>query len=117
LVNRNKAQSKGLDHLVSETDTPTSFFKKDTYVPGSHERVHRAQRPHVGPRQGAWTGTADELLEASKKGLGSVDDIIGDLKIPSTGKILASDVNPRQAFEVLEQWHKDQMAQKGTGCK
>ncbi|WP_156130504.1 hypothetical protein [Paenibacillus durus] len=74
LVYAGKAKSIALDHLASYQSTPTFFFK-ETYVEGPHERIHAAQKPHVGPRQGRWKGTAEELFEASKKGLKDVDDI------------------------------------------
>ncbi|MZV03009.1 hypothetical protein GUB00_27560, partial [Escherichia coli] len=62
------------------------------------------------PRQGPWTGSAEELIEASKKGLIGLDDIKGKLIIPSTGEILAENATPLEAFEKLEEWHKRKMA-------
>ncbi|MDB8991036.1 MULTISPECIES: RHS repeat domain-containing protein, partial [Bacteroidales] len=109
LVYANKARSVGLDHLASNTDTPTYFFN-EPYAPGTHERVHASQRKFVGPRQGPWTGSAEELIEASKKGLIGLDDIKGKLIIPSTGEILAENATPLEAFEKLEEWHKRKMA-------
>ena len=104
LVYRGKANSVGLYDLGTKRKTPTFFFK-EPYIPGSHERIHAAQKKYVGPRQGAWLGTPEELLSASKKGLVGLDDIKGDLKIPATRKILASNVTPLEAFEKLEVWH------------
>ncbi|WP_286425276.1 RHS repeat domain-containing protein [Myroides marinus] len=111
LIYLGKAKSVGLDHLASYTETPTFFFN-DPYIPGSHERVHAAQKPYVGSRQGPWLGTSDELIAASKKGLVGLDDIKGTLKIPGTGEILAENVTPLQAFEKLEEWHKDKIKSK-----
>ena len=109
LVYANKARSVGLDHLASNTDTPTYFFN-EPYAPGTHERVHASQRKFVGLRQGPWTGSAEELIEAGKKGLIGLDDIKGKLIIPSTGEILAENATPLEAFEKLEEWHKRKMA-------
>nr|WP_082118696.1 RHS repeat-associated core domain-containing protein [Tenacibaculum mesophilum] len=109
LVYKNKAASIGLDHLASSTDTPTYFFN-EPYTPGSHEAIHRAQKPHVGPTRGPWTGTADELFEASKKGLKDVDHIKGELRIPKTGEVLAKNATPLEAFEALEKWHKNKIS-------
>jgi RHS repeat-associated protein len=108
LVYAGKANSIGLSHLGSYTETPTYFFN-EPYTPGAHERIHAAQKPHVDPRQGAWAGTADELIEASKKGLVGLDDIKGDLRIPKTGDVLAHNVTPLEAFEKLEEWHKQKI--------
>lgn len=108
LVYAGKANSVGLTHLGSYSDTPTYFFN-EPYKPGAHERIHAAQKPYVGPRQGPWTGTQQELIDASKKGLHGLDDIKGDLRIPSTGEVLAKNVTPLQAFEKLEEWHKQKM--------
>ncbi|WP_367865551.1 hypothetical protein [Pedobacter sp. WC2423] len=109
MVYLGKANSVGLIHLGSYTETPTYFFN-DPYIAGSHERIHAAQKPYVGSRQDPWTGTQDELIQASKKGLSGLDDIKGDLKIPGTGEVLAKNVTPAEAFEKLEEWHIKKMA-------
>jgi RHS repeat-associated protein len=112
LVPRGKAGSVGLDHLATPKHTPTFF--PVPYVPGSHELIHAAQRPHIGAIQGPWTGTADELLVACRKGLGELDHMRGDLKIPATGEILARNVTPTEAFDKLKEWHEKK--QGGVGC-
>ncbi|WP_437715671.1 DUF6531 domain-containing protein [Sorangium sp. So ce448] len=113
LIPRGKAASIGLDHLATEYDTPTFF--PNPYTPGDHEFIHRAQRPHVGKLQGPWNGTADELFEAAGKGLDDVAHLTGDLRIPSTGEVLASGVTPREALDRLKEWHEQQMKGQG-GC-
>ncbi|WP_242414207.1 RHS repeat-associated core domain-containing protein [Salinivibrio sp. MA427] len=115
LIYKNKAASVGWDHLASNSTTPTFFFD-EPYTPGSHEAIHRAQRPYVGKVQGPWTGSPEELLSASKAGLGDVDWIKGSLKIPATGEVLAENVTPLQAFDKLEEWHQLQLKNK-KGCK
>jgi RHS repeat-associated protein len=111
LVPKGKANSAGLDHLGSQSQTPTFF--PNPYEPGMHEAIHRAQSPHVGPLQGPWHGTPEELLDASRKGLDDVSHIRGDLKVPATGEVLARDVTPAEAFDRLKEWH----LQKTGGCK
>ncbi|BBF86236.1 Rhs family protein [Aquitalea magnusonii] len=106
LVWRKKAASCGLGHLATERDTPTYF--PNPYTAGDHEVLHRAQGPYVGGRQGAWTGSQDELLEASAKGLDGMT-MRGDLKIPSTGEVLAHNVTPSEAYKKLMEWHAKQI--------
>jgi RHS repeat-associated protein len=112
LVYKQKANSVGLSHLGTDYDTPTFHFNKDNYVPGMHERMHKAQDRFVGGRQGKFNGTADELLEKSRKGLVGIDDLKGDLKIPRTGEVLAKDVMPLEAYDKLMEWHK-----RKIGCQ
>ncbi|WP_212893100.1 RHS repeat domain-containing protein, partial [Capnocytophaga canimorsus] len=114
LVFQKKANSVGLYLLGTDYDTPTFHFDKDTYVPGTHEKIHRSQDPFVGGRQGKFKGSAEELLEASRKGLEGLDDIKGDLKIPRTQEVLAKNVTPIEAFDKLMEWHKKQLEIK---CK
>lgn len=102
------------DRLASDKDTPTLFFSQP-YQPGAHESIHRAQRPHVGRLQGPWAGTGAELINASRAGLKDVSHLRGDLKIPRTGQVLAKNVTPLEAFDALEYWHKQQIANMG-GC-
>jgi RHS repeat-associated protein len=108
LVPRGKANSVGLSHLGTPRDTPTFF--PTPYTPGMHESLHAAQAPHIGKLQGPWTGTADELLDASRAGLVGVDHMRGDLRIPSTGEVLAKDVTPTEAFDRLKKWHDERVS-------
>jgi hypothetical protein len=75
-----------------------------------HEGLHAAQAPHIGKPQGPWTGTAGELLDASRAGLVGVDHMRGDLRIPSTGEVLAKDVTPTEAFDRLKKWHDERVS-------
>ena len=112
LVYKQKANSVGLTDLGMDLDTPTFFFDDETYIDGTHERVHKHQDPCVGGRQGKFNGTAEELLHASRRGLEGLDDIIGDLKIPRTKEILAKNVTPLEAFDKLMEWHQEQLNKK-----
>ena len=111
LVPRRKANSVGMTELGTKYNTP-SFFPKP-YEPGMHEALHRAQAPHIGPSQGPWKGTSEELLAASRKGLGGLD-VTGDLKIPRTGQIIAKDVSPGDAFKALVKWYNTK--RRGGKC-
>ena len=112
LVYKQKANSVGLTDLGTDLDTPTFFFNDETYIDGTHERVHKHQDPFVGGRQGKFNGTAEELLHASRRGLEGLDDIKGDLKIPRTKEILAKNVTPLEAFDKLMEWHQEQLNKK-----
>jgi RHS repeat-associated protein len=103
LVPRGKANSIGLTHLGTARETPTFF--PEPYKAGMHESLHQAQRPHIGKIQGPWTGSADELLAASRKGLADLPQMRGTLKIPATGEVLATGVTPTEAFDKLTDWH------------
>ncbi|CCN50833.1 hypothetical protein MADA3029_p0066 [Vibrio nigripulchritudo MADA3029] len=92
--------------MSSSKNTLTYFFN-EPYQPGSHEAIHRAQKPHVGSVQGACGGSQDELVKASRAGLKDVDHIKGDLKIPVNGEVLSSNVTPEEAFDKLVDWHTE----------
>ena len=72
-----------------------------------HEELHRAIRPDLGSIKGPWTGSADDLYAATSKGLDTVSHIKGDLKIPATGEVIASDVTPKEAHKKLLDWFKN----------
>ena len=105
LIPRGKANSIGLTELGTIYDTPT-FFPKP-YQPGMHEELHRAIKPDIGKIQGPWTGSADDLYAATSKGLDTVSHIKGDLKIPATGEVIASNVTPKETHKKLLDWFKN----------
>ncbi|KVP20460.1 hypothetical protein WJ86_24055 [Burkholderia multivorans] len=113
LIPRGKANSIGLDALGTERNTPTFF--PEPYEAGMHEELHRAIKGDIGKLQGPWTGTAEELFEASSKGLDSVSHIKGDLRIPATGEVLATNVTPKEAHGKLVEWYKSKGSPKGSG--
>jgi len=113
LVPRGKAASAGLPHLASERMAPTFF--PIPYSPGMHEAIHAAQRPHIGPIQGPWTGTVDELFAKSRAGLADMNHLRGELRIPGTGEVLARNVTPTEAFDELMKWDKQKRGLTGCG--
>ncbi|RKH56655.1 DUF6531 domain-containing protein [Corallococcus llansteffanensis] len=114
LVPRGKAASANLDLLSTKRDTPTYF--PTPYQPADHEALHQAQRPYIGKIQGPWAGTQDELIVASRRGLEDLPNMRGDLRIPSTGEVIARDVSPTQAFDSLIQWHQNKLSQQTPSC-
>ena len=110
---KKKAASIGLSHLATERDTPTFF--PIPYEDGMHEKLHRAVRDDIGPISKPWTGSADELFNATSKNLDSIKNIRGELRIPATGEVLASDVTPKEAHDKLLEWHRSKTATSGDG--
>ncbi|MED9399818.1 hypothetical protein RCN38_09935, partial [Escherichia marmotae] len=113
LIPRNKANSIGLTDLGTMKNTPTFF--PDPYSPGMHEELHRAIRGDMGKVQGAWSGTADDLFNATSKNLDSVSHIKGDLRIPATGEVLAENVTPKEAHAKLLEWFNNKQSAKASG--
>lgn len=115
LVPRNKANSIGLTELGTMRNTPTFF--PDPYSSGMHEELHRTIKGDIGKIQGPWTGTADDLFNATSRNLESVSHIRGDLRIPSTGEVLASGVTPKEAHAKLLEWFSNKRAGEASGGK
>ena len=115
LIPRNKANSIGLTDLGTKRNTPTFF--PNPYSPGMHEELHRVIKNDIGKIQGPWTGSADELFSATSRNLDSVSHIKGDLKIPSTGEIIAKNVTPKEAHNKLLKWFNNKQKIKKSGGK
>lgn len=115
LIPRNKANSIGLTDLGTTRNTPTFF--PDPYNPRMHEELHRAIKGDIGKIQGPWTGTADDLFNATSRNLDSVSHIRGDLRIPSSGEILATNVTPKETHSKLLEWFNNKQAGKTSGGK
>ena len=94
LIPRGKANSIGMNELGTKLNTPTFF--PDPYEPGMHEELHQAIKGDIGKIQGPWAGTEQELIYAYGRNLSSVSHIKCDLKIPSTGEVLARNVTPKK---------------------
>ena len=94
-------------------NTPTFF--PDPYSAGMHEELHRAIKNDIGKIQGPWQGSAEDLFNASSRNLDSVSHIRGDLKIPSTGEILARNVTPKEAHSKLLEWFNNKQTCKASG--
>ncbi|MCE4114845.1 RHS repeat-associated core domain-containing protein, partial [Yersinia pseudotuberculosis] len=114
LIPRNKANSIGLTELGTKLNTPTFF--PDPYQAGMHEELHRAIKNDIGKIQGPWKGSAADLFEATGRNLDSVSHIRGDLRIPSTGEVIARNVTPKEAHSRLTEWFNNKKSGGGGGC-
>ncbi len=63
-------------------------------------------KPSPPPTATAKPGFTDELIDTSGRNLDSVAHIRGDLKIPATGEVLATNVTPKEAHARLVEWYK-----------
>ena len=111
LVPRGKANSIGLTELGFERHTPTYF--PIPYKDGMHELMHRVIKDDLGKLLGPWNGSAAELFEATSKRLDEVSHIKGELRIPATGEVIASNVTPKQAHKKLIEWYNKKIT---GGC-
>ncbi|MFS1520354.1 RHS repeat-associated core domain-containing protein [Flavobacterium covae] len=102
-------KSKGRPFAVSRSDkTRPTFHFKGTDPGHDHWKLHNAERKHIGPRQGDFKGTDQELMDAYKKAYEGLDDIKVDVKSPDGTYNLGTDVTPKQGVELVESWLKTQ---------
>lgn len=102
-------KSKGRVFEVSRSDKtrPTLFPKGDD--PGNlHWKLHKAERSFIGPRQGDFIGTDEELFTAYRLAYQDLDDILVDVRSPDGTNNLGENVTPRQAIDLIETWLKTQ---------
>jgi len=84
---------------------PTIFSRASD--PGAdHWRMHNAERAHVGKRQGAFPGGDEQLFDAYRKAYQDLGDIRVDVRSPDGKVVLATDVTPREAVDLIENWLK-----------
>ena len=102
-------KSKGRAFEVSRSDkTRPTLFPKGADIAHLHWRLHEAERKFVGPRQGDFVGTDEELFEAYRKAYKHLDDIKVDVKSPDGNYVLGLDVTPFEAVNLIENWLKEQ---------
>ena len=102
-----KAKDRPFEVSRSDKTRPTFHSKGDD--PGSdHWRLHDAERNSVGPRQGAFEGTDDELFDAYREAYKDLDDIKIDVKSPDGTYNLGTDVTPREGVDLIQEWLKKQ---------
>jgi hypothetical protein len=70
--------------------------------------MHEAERGHVGPRQGSFPGTDDELFDAYRRSYSDLGDIRVDVRSPNGAFDLGTNVTPRQAVDLVESWLRAQ---------
>ena len=69
-----------------------------------HWLLHEAERPFVGPRQGGFDGTDDELFEAYRAAYENLGHIRLDVRSPNGTHVLGTDVSPLEAVDLIEVW-------------
>ena len=102
-------KSEGREFEVSRSDKshPTLFFTGDD--PGhDHWTLHNAERDYVGPRQGDFDGTNDELFDAYRNAYKGLDDIKVDVKSPDGTYNLGTNVTPYEAVNLIQNWLKEE---------
>ncbi len=72
----------------------------------AHWMLHRAEKKHIGPRQGSFAGTDDELFNAYRRAYEGLDDIRVDVKSPDGKFLLGENVTPGEAVDLVEDWLK-----------
>lgn len=70
--------------------------------------MHDAEKNFIGPRQGDFIGTDDELFAAYRNAYKGLDDIKVDVKSPDGTYILGTDVTPYEAVGLIQTWLKEQ---------
>ena len=102
-------KSKGRPFEVSRSDkTRPTIFSKGSDPGHDHWRLHDAERNYVDPRQGDFIGTDDELFDAYRNAYKGLDDIKVDIKSPNGTYTLGTDVTPKQAVDLIQNWLKEQ---------
>jgi RHS repeat-associated protein len=84
--------------------TRPAIFSRGIDPAHDHWRLHNAERPFVGPRQGPFPGTDSELFAAYRKAYQGLDDIRVDVRSPDGTHVLGNDVTPLQAVNLIEAW-------------
>lgn len=102
-------KSKGRVFEINRLDkTRPTLFPKGEDVGHLHWRFHEAERNFIGPRQGDFFGTDEELFEAYRKAYESLGDILVDVRSPDGNCVLGENVTPIEAVNLMENWLKEQ---------
>ena len=102
-------KSKDRSFEVSRSDkTRPTIFPKGSDPGHDHWRLHDAEKNYIGPRQGDFVGTNDELFDAYRNSYKGLDDIKVDVKSPNGTYVLGTDVTPYEAVDLIQNWLKEQ---------
>ncbi len=102
-------KSKGRAFEVSRSDkTRPTLFPKGNDLGHFHWCLHEAEREFIGPRQGDFDGTDEELFAAYRLAYQDLDDLLVDVRSPDETYNLGESVTPRQAIDLIETWLKAQ---------
>ncbi|MDD2024133.1 RHS domain-containing protein, partial [Pseudomonas putida] len=101
-------KSKGRPFAVSRSDkTRPTLFPKGENPEHEHWLLHEAERGPVGPRQGDFPGTDDQLFAAYREAYKDLDHIKVDVVSPNGAHVLGENVTPRAAVDLIENWLKE----------
>ena len=100
-----KYKDRSFEISRSDKSFPTLFPIGDD-PEHDHWRLHEAEREHVGPRQGDFKGTDEELFEAYKKAYSdpALKDIKVDVKSPNGKVVLGTNIKPKTAVGRIKKW-------------
>jgi hypothetical protein len=102
-------KSKGRPFEVDRSDkTRPTLFPKGNDLGNLHWCLHEAERKHIGPRQGDFDGTDEELFTAYRLAYADLDNILVDVRSPDGSFNLGENVTPRKAIDLIETWLKNQ---------
>ncbi|MEE4780836.1 RHS repeat-associated core domain-containing protein [Pseudomonas alliivorans] len=101
-------KSVGRPFAVSRSDkTRPTLFPRGENPEHSHWLLHEAERTHVGPRQGSFPGSDDELFDAYRSAYENMDHIKVDVLSPNGTHVLGENVTPKAAVDLIENWLKE----------
>ena len=100
-----KSEDRPFEVKRSDKTRPTLFPIGDD-PEYDHWRMHDAEREHIGPRQGDFIGTDDELFDAYRRAYEKLDDIKVDVKAPNNSTTLGKGVTPLEAVDLIQNWLK-----------
>ncbi|MFV3287037.1 RHS repeat domain-containing protein, partial [Pseudomonas sp. NY15356] len=101
-------KSKGRPFAVSRSDkTRPTLFPKGENPEHEHWLLHEAERGPIGPRQGDFPGTDDQLFAAYREAYKDLDHIKVDVVSPNGTHVLGENVTPRVAVDLIENWLKE----------
>jgi RHS repeat-associated protein len=101
-------KSVGRPFEIARSDkTRPTLFPRGENPEHSHWLLHEAERMHVGPRQGSFPGTDDELFTAYRKAYENMDHIKVDVASPNGSHVLGENVTPRTAVDLIDNWLKE----------
>jgi len=107
-----KAFGRPFEVSRADKDRPT-FFPRSDDVAHAHWRLHNAEREYVGPRQGNFQGTDQELMDAYRAAYERLDDMRVGVRSPSGKHELATDVKPKAGVDRILQWLEENGLWKG----
>ncbi|APC19413.1 type IV secretion protein Rhs (plasmid) [Pseudomonas frederiksbergensis] len=101
-------KSVGRPFAVSRSDkTRPTLFPRGANAEHDHWRMHDAERSVIGPRQGDFKGTDDELFAAYRNAYKDLNDIKVDVRSPNGTHVLGENVTPVKAVDLVENWLKE----------